>query len=72
MGMQVSCSVRTKVSQEEHIRMGTQRVRFDHARVGPTERSGGGGRARDEEQIRNYIREQEKEDKRLDQLKMFD
>ena len=27
---------------------------------------------RDEEQIRNYIREQEKEDKRLDQLKMFD
>jgi hypothetical protein len=27
---------------------------------------------RDEEQIRNYIREQEREDKRLDQLKMFD
>ena len=27
---------------------------------------------RDEEQIRNYIRQQEKEDKRLDQLKMFD
>ena len=27
---------------------------------------------RDEEQIRNYIKEQEKEDKRLDQLKMFD
>jgi len=30
------------------------------------------GLGRDEEQIRNYIREQEKEDKRLDQLKMFD
>ena len=27
---------------------------------------------RDEEKIRNYIRQQEKEDKRLDQLKMFD
>jgi putative transposase len=27
---------------------------------------------RDEEQIRKYISEQEKEDKRLDQLKMFD
>ncbi len=27
---------------------------------------------RDEEQIRNYIRQQEKEDKPLDQLKMFD
>jgi putative transposase len=27
---------------------------------------------RDEEQIRNYIRQQEKEEKRLDQLKMFD
>ena len=27
---------------------------------------------RDEEQIRKYIAEQEKEDKRLDQLKMFD
>ena len=27
---------------------------------------------RDEEQIRNYIRQQEKEDNRLDQLKMFD
>ena len=27
---------------------------------------------RDEEQIREYIREQEKEDKRLDQLKIFD
>ena len=27
---------------------------------------------RDEEQIRNYIRQKEKEDKRLDQLKMFD
>ena len=132
MGMQVSRGVHTEVPQEEHIRMGAQRVGTDHARVGPTERSGGGGRAldggscahvvidpaevsvsgvvgfikgksaiaiarrfmdraknfvgqnfwargyyvstvgRDEEQIRNYIREQEKEDKRLDQLKMFD
>jgi putative transposase len=112
--------------------MGTQRVGTDHARVSPTERSGGeeghlmpdhvhmllsippkysvsavvgfikGKSAiaiarrfmdraknfvgqnfwargyyvstvgRDEEQIRKYISEQEKEDKRLDQLKMFD
>ena len=27
---------------------------------------------RDEAQVRNYIREQEKEDRRLDQLKMFE
>ena len=132
MGMQVSRGVHPEVSQEEHLRVGAQRVRSDHTRISPTERSGGGGRAfdarscahvvvdtaevfgirgggiyqgeerdsdrsavygsseelcgaefwargyyvstvgRDEEQIRNYIKEQEKEDKRLDQLKMFD
>jgi len=27
---------------------------------------------KDEAQVRNYIREQEKEDRRLDQLKMFE
>src|SRR4029450_7160599 len=47
MGMQVSRGVHTEVPQEEHIRMGAQRVGTDHARVGPTKRSGGGGRALD-------------------------
>jgi REP element-mobilizing transposase RayT len=87
MGMQVSRCVHIEVSQEEPIRMGTRRARSDHAMIGPTERSAGGGSdraknfvaqnswargyyvstvGRDEEQIRNYITEQEKKDKRLD------
>ena len=41
--MQVSRRVYTEVSQEEHLRMGRQRVGTDHAWVSPTERSGGGG-----------------------------
>ena len=41
--MQGSRRVHTEVSQEEHLRMGTQRVGTDHAWVSPTERSGGGG-----------------------------
>src|SRR5687767_5476402 len=41
--MQVSRRVHSEVSQEEHLRMGTQRVGTDHAWVSPTERSGGGG-----------------------------
>ena len=63
MGMQVSCSDRPKIhgSDEELCwgkLLGEGIVRVDSGR--------------DEAQVRQYIREQEKEDRRLDQLKMFE
>jgi len=61
MGMQVSCGVDTKVSKEEIYWSAFWARGYFVSTVGA-----------DEETIRDYIRRQETEDRRIDQLSMFE
>jgi hypothetical protein len=47
MGMQISCGVHPKVSQEKHLWVGEKRVRADHPGFSPAERERSGGGASD-------------------------
>ena len=59
--MQVPCGVDTEVQEEGTLRAAQETVGYYVTTAGL-----------DEETVRDYIRKQEDEDKKLDQLKMFD